>query len=189
MDGIRAFRQAYVSAGSLDSADYGDVEARQFRYLLYWAFYENTIYQNVHQWSTHYRQLEGLYRYIRGIYNPSYRIGEFWRSHIWGGTLDFEAGTGEGGNATAIPIITDNDKIRPAIGQVWRWSNWQTFKGICSLHGAVMGDPKSLPSLGVIPAGCSRVSRLVPSLRGAVRRRDYSTKYLQSLDHPNKIGA
>jgi len=140
MEGIRAFRQAYVSAGSLDSADYGDIEARQFRYMLYWAFYENTIYSNVHKWSVNYRQLEGLYRYIRGIYNPSYRIGEFWRSHIWGGTLDSEAGTGESGNDTAIPIITDNDSIRPAISNLWSWSNWQTTKGVCSLHGAVMGD-------------------------------------------------
>lgn len=140
MDGIRAFRQAYVNAGSLDSADYGDVEARQFRYMLYWAFYENTIYSNVHKWSVNYRQLEGLYRYIRGIYNPSYRIGEFWRSHIWGGQLDAEAGSGEDGKDTAIPIITDNDDLRPAIANLWRWSNWQTTKGVCSLHGAVMGD-------------------------------------------------
>ena len=139
MAGITAFKEAYLSAGLTDDTDFSDYDARRLRYALYWAFYENTAYRNIHTWATSYRQQQALYRYVRGIYNPSYRLGEFWKAHLWGGRLDPEAGDGKE-TPSAIPIITDNEKLRPAIAQVWKWSNWAINKQITALHGAILGD-------------------------------------------------
>lgn len=139
MAGIKAFREAYFSSGLEAPEDFSDHDAREMRYALYWAFYENTAYRNVHSWAIGYRQQQALYKYIRGIYNPSYRLGEFWKAHVWGGLLDREAGDGKE-KPSSIPIVTENEKLRPAIAQVWKWSNWQVRKQIACLWGAVLGD-------------------------------------------------
>jgi hypothetical protein len=140
MAGITAFREAYLSAGLTDvTTDFNTWEARNMRYQLYWALYENTAYRNIHSWSATYRQQQALYKYIRGIYNPAYRLGEFWKAHVWGGQLDPAAGDGEQ-TASALPIITENELLRPAISQIWRWSNWQINKNITTLYGAILGD-------------------------------------------------
>jgi hypothetical protein len=139
MAGINGFREAFLSAGLQDETPFTDWEARKLRYAMYWAFYENTAYKNLHTWAISYRQQQALYRYIRGIYNPAYRLGEFWKAHVWGGMLDYEAGDGNK-KQSAIPIETENEKLRPAIAQVWKWSNWQVRKGILSLYGSVLGD-------------------------------------------------
>jgi hypothetical protein len=139
MAGITAFKEAYLSAGLTDEKDFVDFDARRLRYELYWAFYENTAYRNIHAWATSYRQQQALYRYVRGIYNPAYRLGEFWKAHLWGGRLDPEAGDGQD-TPSAIPIMTENEQLRPAIAQVWKWSNWQINKQITALHGSILGD-------------------------------------------------
>lgn len=139
MAGFTAFREAFLSAGLLDSADFTDFDARRMRYALYWAFYENTAYKNLHNWAVTYRQQQALYRYIRGIYNPAYRLGEFWKAHLWGGRLDVDAGDGKS-LPSALPVDTDNEELRSAIAQVWRWSNWQIAKQIVPLYGSIMGD-------------------------------------------------
>jgi hypothetical protein len=139
MAGITAFREAFFASGLEKYEGFSEFDARKMRYALYWAFYENTAYRNIHSWSIGYRQQQALYRYIRGIYNPSYRLSEFWRSHIWGGMLDMEAGDSVK-KPSSIPIITENDKLRPAIAQLWQWSNMQIQKQIISLYGSVLGD-------------------------------------------------
>lgn len=139
MAGIQAFRESFVSSDTLDETSFTDFESRRLRYQIYWACYENTVYRDIHSWAKMYRATFGLYRYIRNIYNPSYRLGEFWKSHLMGGALDLEAG--DGNNVpSCLPVITDNDLLRLAIAQVWRWSNWQTNKDILSLWGAILGD-------------------------------------------------
>lgn len=140
MAGITAFREAYLSAGLTDQqTDFNEWDARRLRYELYWAFYENTAYRNVHSWATTYRQQQSLYKYIRGIYNPAYRLGEFWKAHLWGGRLDPAAGDGKT-KPSALPIETDNEKLREPISTLWKWSNWQINKQIVTLHGSVLGD-------------------------------------------------
>lgn len=134
MAGLRAFREAFVSAETLDPDEFNEFGARQTRYEIFWSMYENTAYREIHRWAKTYKTKYGLYRYIRNIYNPAYRLGEFWKTHLWGGTLDLE--TEEG----ALPIVTDNDGLRPAIADVWRWSNWYVRKDICTLYGSVFGD-------------------------------------------------
>lgn len=131
----RAFREEMVSSPSQDSGDFTDFESRRLRYALNWAFYENTAYRDLHDWAVTYRTRYGLYKYIRDIYSPARRLGDFSRDHIWGGSLDPEAGL-EG----CLPIQTDNERLRPAIASVWTWSNFGIVKDILTLQGSVMGD-------------------------------------------------
>lgn len=132
---IKAFRETFVTADALEPGDFSDFGARAMRYELYWSFYENSVYSDVHSWAKAYRNRFGLYKYTRGLYNPAFRLGDFWTSMIWGGELDKEAG-----DVGAIPIETDDDNLRAAISQVWQWSNWSINKDILTLHGAVLGD-------------------------------------------------
>ncbi len=135
MNGLRAFREEFVSASVFSEEDFSDPEARKVRYDILWAAYESTVYRSIHPWAATYKTRYALYRYIRNIYNPAYRLGEFWKAHLWGGQLDAEAG-----EAGALPIVTSNETLRPAIADVWRWSNWATRKDIVSLQGAIHGD-------------------------------------------------
>lgn len=139
MAGYKAFRTDYFASDQLNLANFTDFEARKLRNSILWAMYENTVYDNVHRWAESYKTQTGLYKYIRNIYNPSYRIGEFWKAKLFSGELDPEAGNGEK-KPSALPILTENEVLRPAIAQVWRWSNWQIKKDVFGLWTPVMGD-------------------------------------------------
>ena len=135
MTGLRAFREAFLSADVQDPDDWTDFDGRQTRYDLLWSLYENTAYRSIHSWATAYKSTFGLYKYARNLYNPAYRLGEFWKTHIWGGALDLDAG-----RAGVLPIVAHYDPVRKAIAQIWRWSNWPIKKDVCTLWGAVLGD-------------------------------------------------
>lgn len=147
MAGIGAFKEAYMSAGSMeaDAADFLDYGNRVTRYQIYWAWYESTVYRDIHKWARGMRAAHGLYKYIRNIYNPSYRIGEFWKSHIWGGSLDPAAGPGAE-VPSALPIIIPatnagrDQQLRAAIARLWEWSRWGVNKDIVTLRGSIFGD-------------------------------------------------
>lgn len=139
--GYKAFQKPQLVTDPLRLVDdkFGEWDARRLRYAIYWGFYENTAYDTVHTWAQSYKTTHGLYRYIRNIYNPSYRLGEFWKAHLWGGRLDPMAGSGQE-RPSALPIQTEHEEIRQAIALIWKWSNWQLNKGIVGQHGAVLGD-------------------------------------------------
>lgn len=137
MAGVRAFKEAYFSAGAEDQAAFGDLDARRTRYAVLWAFFENTAYRDIHTFARRMKIDFGMYQYVRNIYNPAYRIGDFWTTYLWGGALDAEAGDG---GESALPIVTDNGALRPALAQLWQWSNWEVAKDITTLWGAVLGD-------------------------------------------------
>lgn len=140
MNGIRAFREAYTSTDLIyDETNFGDFDGRRMRYTLYWSYYENSAYRNIHKWAHQFKATYGLYKYTRSIYNPAYRLGEFWKAHLWGGTLDVNAGDGVA-VPSALPILTENQALRPAIAKLWRDSNWQVKKDVATLWGSVMGD-------------------------------------------------
>lgn len=146
--GIAAFRESMMSAdpqgGRLGSAqgldDWNRWEARRTRYALHWAMYENTAYRDaVHALAVRWKTSRGLYKHVRSLYNPAYRLGEFWAGHLMGGLLDREAGDGESA-PSALPILTENAAIRPAIARLWADSNWQVEKETYTRFGAVLGD-------------------------------------------------
>lgn len=142
MAGARAFREAWVTAEIENAADFESADARRLRYALNWALYENSAYRNVHTWAQGYRTQYGLYKYIRNIYNPAYRLGEFWTTHLLGGLLDPQAGDGSE-RESAVPIIVtgaNETRLRAAIARVWKLSNWQVYKDTFCLWGSVLGD-------------------------------------------------
>lgn len=134
---VSAFRESDISFDPLDEAAFSDFDSRRMRYQIYWSLFENSAFRDIHTWAPSLKESYGLYRYIRNIYNPAYRVGSFWKTHLMGGSLDPEASDNE---ESALPIDCENELLRPAIAQLWKWSNWQRNKGVYTLWGAVMGD-------------------------------------------------
>jgi len=65
---------------------------------------------------------------MQSIYNPAHRAVEFHVSHLWPGPLD-----------RAFRIISDNQKAKDAIMQVWKWSNWESKKQLAARWYAEFG--------------------------------------------------
>lgn len=61
--------------------------------------------------------------------NPANRAVEFHVSHLWPGPLN-----------KALPIISENEAIIPAIQQVWKWSNFGTKKQLGARWFAEFGN-------------------------------------------------
>lgn len=152
---------------------YGLRAARAFRYSLFWSFYENTPYDGprfsenrrdavpgVHTWAAPFKAAMGLYKDVRGVLNPAYRLGEFWATYLYGGRLDPLAG--DGGQAdTAMPILDATDPARRALAQLWESSHWQTSKTLWSRYGSVLGDAV-LQGVDDPANGCVRLRVLHP---------------------------
>lgn len=141
--GIAAFREAYLTSPVTATVDWSAQDARALRYAILWAQYEQTSYRDAHSWATAYRKQYALYKYVRPVYNPAYRLGEFWKAHLFGGLLDLVAGdNGATSQAVtgAIPIVTDSDALKVAIVNLWQWSRWQVQKDILTVRGAILGD-------------------------------------------------
>jgi hypothetical protein len=135
----KAFRKPQIIVDITDPNEFDEYDSRLNRQQIEWAMYENTAYDSIHLWATEYKKKFGLYKYIRNIFNPTTRIGNFYQAHIWPGALDRDAGDGTK-IVSALPIITDNEVIRPAIANVWQWSNWSIKKNLVPLKGSTMGD-------------------------------------------------
>lgn len=115
-------------------------QSRVTRYDLYWGLYQNNAYRELlHSWSARYKTTYGMYKHIRHLYNPVYRLGEFWSGRLMGGMLDRKAGDGES-EPSALPIVTDNEALRPAIAKLWADSRWQVEKEVYTRWGAVLAD-------------------------------------------------
>lgn len=139
MAALKAFQEPTLVVELLDETEFEKFESRQMRYSIFWGFFENSAYREIHSWARRYKHLYGLYRYIRNIYSPAHRLGEFWQTFLMGGLLDPDVGDGTA-IASAMPVITENEALRPAIARLWNWSNWQVNKDILSLYGPVFGD-------------------------------------------------
>ena len=70
MGAITGFREGYLSAGLPDPGDYAVSDARRLRYAIYWAWYQNNQYRALNDWAVAMKRDQGLYKHIRGIYNP-----------------------------------------------------------------------------------------------------------------------
>lgn len=139
--GASAFRDAFLSPSEREPEAYDAYDARQFRYALFRALYDASIYRTgVFSAATSYRQQFGLYKYIRAVESPVATIVDFWHTYLYGGMLDPNAGDGRSA-ANAIPIVTEQpDAFRTALGVIWQWSNWQANKDLLSLCGSRDGD-------------------------------------------------
>lgn len=138
MAGVNAFREQYVTNSILESDEFNDYDARRLRYEIYRASYENTTYRNIHAWAQGLRNRYGLNKYIRDIYNPTYRLVEYYRSMVWRGNLSPNLMGG------AIPLITsgktDDEAVRRAVVKLFNDSNFEVQKNIIVIKGANLGD-------------------------------------------------
>lgn len=133
VSGLQGFKQGFLQPeGGAGSTAFA--ASRLTRYDLLWALYGNSAYGDLIRVLQRYQTDRRFYRYIRGIYNPSRRVVEFYVQHVAGGMLSAKPGQG------ALPIETEIDELRAAIGQVWDWSNWQSKKSVMVRHGAALGD-------------------------------------------------
>ena len=133
--GLAAFREGMVISSIADPESFSDFDARRVRYEWLWSSHEQNQYRNVRRWATGYRTQFALYKHIRSIHSPTYRLGAFNQAHIFGGQLDHSAA-----ELGAIPITTENEALRLAISELWKWSRWGVNKDILSLWGTVYGD-------------------------------------------------
>lgn len=174
MVAARAFNQTFFSSEESNVVVFESLPARLLRYEVGWAFYEGKQYKSA--FSQGMMVDEALYKYISDIYNPTARIGDFYKGVIWRGALDAEAG-----EIGAIPIRvgkgTEESKLRAAIAHAWLVSSWDTNKSAHVLHGTVMGDA-ALYIRDDLEHGEARIEILHPSLlkfveadtRGFVKR-------------------
>lgn len=109
------------------------------RYDWFWALYWNTAYDQLASYAANYPAGSKLYRYTRGLRNPVGRYVDFYVANVWGGMLDLDAGDGRD-TASALPIVTDEDTLRPAIAKIWQWSNWNSRRNLATLYSTVLGD-------------------------------------------------
>lgn len=138
---VIGFRRNALKTG-IENTDFDSLEQRRLRYAICWAAYDGSLYDENSPWAKQMKVKYGLYKHIRSIYNPTFRLVEFWRYVIWGGSLDMlQARSG------AIPIVfpswIDNEleyRLRKAIVTIWEWSNWDVNKDICVTYGTAMGD-------------------------------------------------
>lgn len=131
--GTTAFRQDALVPNNLDTWD--SLEARLIRYDYGTRYYNNTIFTDTTPYIAVLRARLGLYKFVRGIYNPVSREVDLMVANIYGGNLDTEKGT-DG----AIPLMSDDPAVIAAIIQVWQWSDWQRYKNVFTRYGATLGD-------------------------------------------------
>lgn len=128
---VVAARETWLQPTPEQEASFSDVDNRVLRYRRYWDYYTNNLYN---QLSSH-KGAKGLYRHIRPVYNPVTRLVDFYVAKVYGGELD-----GDAEASGAIPIVTENEELRPAIAKLWQWSNWQAKKQLFVRWGACFGD-------------------------------------------------
>lgn len=128
-----AFNKPDIITNPLDlDAEFNSYDGRRVRYNINWAFCENTVYIETvfRNWVKNYKVQFGLNEFIRSIYSPGYRLGEFWKSHLWAGQQI----------PLKFPDHVADENLLAAIHQIWRWSNWAVNKDIVPLYGSIMGD-------------------------------------------------
>ncbi len=134
---IKTFRQAFNDVQNQVEIDF---MVRSDLYEKRWQYYNNTAYLDLQKWRME-KGAGGLYRFHRQIYNPTYRLVEFYVSSIYPGILSTDALRIPDGTPLAIPLASDTPReIRDALGILWEWSNWQDNKDVFVRYGAAVGD-------------------------------------------------
>lgn len=138
----RVLEAALGTDALIDSGEsWVNFDARRFRYRLYWGLYEQNLFAKLLDIADEVREKYDLDASIRSLYAPAHRIGEFWATHLYTGSVDKEAGDGKAdGRASALPIDTENDALRAALSVLWRDSRVEQELEIWGRYGAVLGD-------------------------------------------------
>jgi hypothetical protein len=138
--GTTAYRKGYFiqEPDFTDNSDWSDRKARLLRYEVLGQYVNGNPYdKDTATWARKYKADHGLYEHTRPIANPVYQLSEFYKTFVWGGRLDPNAGSDPD---TALPIVTELENLRPFISQLWKWSNWNTSRNTVPYYGASFGD-------------------------------------------------
>lgn len=128
-----SFKKSYFD--TLDEDAWTGFDARRSRYSIFWGYYENTAYDTIHTWAKTLKFNYRLYESIRNLVSPGFVVAEFFKDHVFGGILDPEAK-----DTGAIPIYTDDESLRLAIADIWKYSQWPRNKNLFVLKGSIYGD-------------------------------------------------
>ena len=128
---------AFRNPAAGESATYEDGRAGRYRW--HWALYWNTAYDRLTDYLTMWPPGTKLYTNTRGLRNPLARWVDFYVANTWGGALDLAAGDGTR-TPSALPIVTENDALRPAIARLWQWSNWGSKRDLVTRYSTVCAD-------------------------------------------------
>lgn len=112
-----------------------DYSARLARYEILEGYYHNLAYHKIMQYAQSLKVEEQLYKHVRGVKNSGKRLVETHVSKVYGGALDTQKG-----EAGAIPLDTKDERLRQAIIQGWRDSQWGQKKSLYVRYGAQKGD-------------------------------------------------
>lgn len=135
---VNTFQRVY--ADPVGETTRGAFESRAARYNLLWHYYQNSAFEDARLWQA-YKAKYGLYRQTRSIYNPARRLVDFYAGIVYPGVLSADAARLPDNTPLAIPLAEDiNPALAAAIGQVWRWSNWQAAMRVMVRYGAALGD-------------------------------------------------
>lgn len=137
MAAASAFSAAYNSKALVPQLDFGwDTYAvKRSRYYTYDTFKNNTAYATINSQASALKLDNNLYKFIRGIYNPVARFNNLMVSYVAGGALDTNSLT-----MGSLPVVTDNEAIRPALLKLIEWSRWAEFKSLYVEAGTNKGD-------------------------------------------------
>lgn len=140
--GFNAGRQAFIgynqeALAPLSAYQWDAYASRLFRYMHYRHYYNNTVYSELESYAFQHKKKsnQGLYRFVRPVYNPAARGIDLYPSKVYGGQLDTEELT-----RGAIPLILKSEAQKRAIRQLWQWSNWGVGKSLYVTTGAMLGD-------------------------------------------------
>jgi hypothetical protein len=137
MTATRAFALAFNERALIptDNYDWNWYQSRLFRYALAESYYNNIAYRNIVTFSARLKANSDLYKHIRSVYNPVYRLVEAYTAKVYGGALDFEDLS-----RGAIPVTMASDELKAAISKLWIWSNWGVQKSLYPRTGSQLGD-------------------------------------------------
>lgn len=139
MVAIQAGITAYKQEALVPNVEYGwnTYEARLYRYYLGDLYYSNAVYKSLASNSAGaQRKIDNkLYKRIRGIYNPVFRLVDSYVSKVYGGELDLDLL-----QRGALPIENADDSTRDNLRNLLIWSNWRANKALFVRHGAKLGD-------------------------------------------------
>jgi len=97
--------------------------------------YEDTLYEGAQT----LRQQFKTSLTLRPVFNPFWRLTEFWATHLYAGSIDPELGDGKT-RPSAVPIETRNEALRPLLAKILAESKWEIEKTVYARTGAMLGS-------------------------------------------------
>jgi hypothetical protein len=133
-----AFRSGWNGMEKLQPKN-GVYSRRMEQYFLMQSAYDGDIFLDNQRWRPYLRERD-LHEKTMCVINPTQRIADFYAATIYPGYLSDTGYPVVNNTELAIPLVTRNDAIRRAVGQLWSWSNWEENLIDWIRMGATLGD-------------------------------------------------